>query len=600
MTIPDSNIEKTLYKVSSIIHDSKSLNIIFEKLGAVIKDSIGIKNFYVALINWELDLITFPYYQDIKDHSPKEKFSSGKGMTNYAIKKNRQILINQSEYQKLVDKNLVEAIGTAPYYWLGTPLKDCNQSVVGLIAIQTYDKKVEFKEDHIKLMNFISEQLTLAIERFHHIKEVEHLTYYDPLTELPNKSLLFEEGNKIINSMEKESFIACLFIDLDNFMVINDTYGDYLSNKILQKVSYNLSKMKSDKINIYYWGADKFTIIIKDCNNIQEIKKISEDIKTNIACNIKLNNQNIPITSSIGISICPIHSENINDLCRDADIAMHQAKEKGKNQFYIFEEYMKDIIISDYGINQSLQEAVDKEQWEIYYQPQIDSESNQIIGFEALIRWNHPEKGLIMPSNFIPRAEMNDCIFDIGRYVLTEVCKQTSFWKQKYNKNLIASINLSPKEFEREELIPLIDQTLKKFNLKPENLVIEITENTFLNNNVNQIEDIKKRGIKISIDDFGTGYSSLSYLHEYSIDTIKIDKSFVHNINTDNQKKILSNSIINLAENLNLDIVTEGIENKNELKFFTDKNCKKFQGYYFSKPLSADRFEKIISNKFQF
>ena len=273
---------------------------------------------------------------------------------------------------------------------------------------------------------------------------------------------------------------------------------------------------------------------------------------------------------------------------------MHQAKEKGKNRLSIFEEYMKNIIITNYGINQSLQDAIKKEEWEIYYQPQISSITDKIIGFEALIRWNHPEKGLIMPSQFIPTAEMNDYIFDIGKYVLRETCKQTSIWNNKYNKKLTASINLSPKEFNEKELIPLIDMTLDEFNLSPELLIIEITENTFLNKNTEQIKKIKNRGIKISIDDFGTGYSSLSYLHKYDVDSIKIDKSFVRNINSNNQKKILSNSIINLANNLNLDIVTEGIENKDELKFFTKKHCDKFQGYYFSKPLSENDFETFI------
>ena len=588
------NIEKTLYRVSTIIHDSDNLNAIFKKLGKIIKESIGINNFYVALINKELDLITFPYYNDIKDGSPKQKFSSGKGMTSYAIKKNEDILINTKEYKELVKAGLVEPIGTPPCYWLGVPLKDFKQSVIGLIAIQTYDKNINIDDHHIKLMHFMSEQLTLAIERFHHIKEVEHLTYYDPLTELPNKSLFFENGNKIINTASSDNIIACFFLDLDNFMLINDTHGDYVSNQLLQSISYQLSSMTSEKMKVYYWGADKFTIILDDAKNIENIKKISKKIIKNISKKIEINGQNFSTTCSIGVSIAPIDSNNINDLCRDADIAMHQAKEKGKNRLSIFEEYMKNIIITNYGINQSLQDAIKKEEWEIYYQPQISSITDKIIGFEALIRWNHPEKGLIMPSQFIPTAEMNDYIFDIGKYVLRETCKQTSIWNNKYNKKLTASINLSPKEFNEKELIPLIDMTLDEFNLSPDLLIIEITENTFLNKNTEQIKKIKNRGIKISIDDFGTGYSSLSYLHKYDVDSIKIDKSFVRNINNNNQKRILSNSIINLANNLNLDIVTEGIENKDELKFFTKKHCDKFQGYYFSKPLSENDFETFI------
>ena len=273
---------------------------------------------------------------------------------------------------------------------------------------------------------------------------------------------------------------------------------------------------------------------------------------------------------------------------------MHQAKEKGKNKIEVFKEYMKDVIITNYGIDQSLKNAVNEKQWEIYYQPQIHSETHQIIGFEALIRWQHPEKGLIMPSKFIPTAETNNYIFDIGEYVMKEVCSQTKEWNKNRSEKLIGSINISAKEFQRKELINLIDQTLDETQISTDELNIEITENTFLDKNAKQINLIKDRGIKISIDDFGTGYSSLSYLYEYPIDSIKIDKSFVRDIQNDTQKKILSNSIINLANNLNLKIVTEGVETKEELDFFRSKDCSIFQGYFFSKPLSKEEFERFI------
>ncbi|MAV64939.1 MAG: hypothetical protein CBD97_02625 [Pelagibacteraceae bacterium TMED237] len=592
MGLSTSNIESNLLKISSIIHDSQNLNIIFEELADIIESSWDIKNYYVALLNRELDLITFPYYNDIKDQPPKEKFSKGKGITNYALKLEQELLINSSDYKKLVKNGDIEAIGSTPSHWLGVPLKDFNQVTIGLIVIQNYDSNISINQKHVKIMRFISEQLALAIDRFQHIKEVEHLTYYDPLTELPNKSLFYEHGSKIIN--ENRSMLSCFFIDIDNFMIINDTYGDYLSNQIIEKVSYNLSKLKSDNFRIYYWGADKFTVIASDCKSIENIKKIVSDLKNNVCTKIKFDNKEINITCSIGVSVCPIHSDNIYDLCRDADIAMHQAKENGKNQFFIFEEYMKDVIISNYGINEELKEAVMKKQWEIYYQPQINSNKNDVIGFEALIRWKHPEKGLLMPSVFIPTAESTNCIFNIGKFVVRNVIKQVSEWNQKYHIKLTAAINLSPREFERKNLVSLIEKTLREFSVSPELIVIEITESTFLADNINQMKKLKDLGLKISIDDFGTGYSSLSYLHEYPIDSIKIDKSFVRNINSDNQKKVLSNSIINLANNLNLDIVTEGIEEQKELDFFISKECSKFQGYFFSRPLPKKEFESLL------
>tara|TARA_B100000287_G_scaffold432799_1_gene492969 strand:- start:354 stop:2132 length:1779 start_codon:yes stop_codon:yes gene_type:complete len=584
------NIENNLYKISKIVHDAHDLNKLFKNLHDIIFDLVGVKNFYIALLNKDLDLLTYPYYHDIKDHPPKEKFSEGKGLTHYTIKKGEGMIFNKEDYQSLADQNLIELIGSPPYCWMGVPLKDYNNSIIGLIAIQSYREDIIFDENDLRMMSFVSEQLTLGIERFQHIQELKHMTYYDPIMELPNKSSLFKEGIKIIDG----DLTACAFVDLDDFMLINDTHGNEIANNLLQNISYKLSKLVDKNTKVFYWGADKFTITLSNCKNIDEIKNQIKKIKDVICKPIKINGESFSMTSSIGVSISPLHGNNINDLCRDADIAMHQAKEKGKNKIQIFKEYMKDVIISNYGIEQSLKHAVNEEQWEIYYQPQIHSETNDVIGFEALIRWKHPEKGLIMPSKFIPTAEMNNHIFEIGEYVMKKVCRQTQIWNKNRKNKMIASINISAKEFQRKHLIDLLDQTLEDSGISTDELNIEITENTFLDKNIDQIKKIKDRGIKISIDDFGTGYSSLSYLYEYPIDTIKIDKSFVRDIEKDNQKKILSNSIINLAHNLDLKIVTEGVETKEELNFFRSKDCSIFQGYFFSKPLSKEEFEKFI------
>ena len=586
----NSNIQNNLYKISKIVHDAHDLNKLFKNLHGVITELFKVKNFYIALLNKDLDLLTYPYYHDIRDQAPKEKFSEGRGLTHHTLKEGKAMIFNTDDYQKLADENIIQILGSTPHSWMGVPLKDYNNSIIGLIVIQSYRKEILFNKDDLKMMSFISEQLTLGIERFQHIKELKHMTYYDPIMELPNKSSLFRDGNKII---EDNDLTACLFIDLDDFMLINDTHGAEIANKLLQNISYKLSKLVNEETKVFYWGADKFTVV-SSSSDINKIKDRVKKINQKIAKPIQINDEKFSITASIGVSVAPLHGSNINDLCRDADIAMHQAKEKGKNKVEYFKEYMKDVIITNYGIEQSLKDAISKEQWEIYYQPQINSQTKQVIGFEALIRWNHPEKGLIMPSQFIPTAEMNNHIFEIGQYVMKETCKQTHKWNKNRDDKLIASVNISAKEFQRRSLIDLIDQTLDETKISTDQLNIEITENTFLDKNASQINKIKDRGIKISIDDFGTGYSSLSYLYDYPIDSIKIDKSFVRGIQEDNQKKILSNSIINLANNLNLKIVTEGVETQQEVDFFQSKECSIFQGYFFSKPLSKEDFEQFI------
>ena len=586
----NSNIQNNLYKISKIVHDAHDLNKLFKNLHGIITELFKVKNFYIALLNQDLDLLTYPYYHDIRDRAPKEKFSEGKGLTHYTINKGKGMIFNKDDYQKLADKNAIQILGSKPDSWMGVPLKDYNKTIIGLIVIQSYRKEIIFDKDDLKMMSFISEQLTLGIERFQHIKELHHMIYYDPIMELPNKSSLFKDGNKII---KEHKLTACLFIDLDDFMLINDTHGPEVANKLLQNISYKLSKSADNNTKVFYWGADKFMVVLNGLD-INDIKKQVKKISKKMFSSIIINQKNYSITASIGVSISPIHGNNINDLCRDADIAMHQAKEKGKNKVEYFKEYMKDVIITNYGIEQSLKHAISEQQWEIYYQPQINSLTKKIIGFEALIRWNHPEKGIIMPSQFIPTAEMNNHIFEIGEYVLKETCKQTQKWNKNRAEQLIASVNVSAKEFQRKELIDLIDKTLDETKISTDCLNIEITENTFLDKNISQINKIKDRGIKISIDDFGTGYSSLSYLYDYPIDSIKIDKSFVRGIQKDSQKKILSNSIINLANNLDLKIVTEGVETQQEVDFFQSKECSIFQGYFFSKPLSKNDFERFL------
>ncbi len=586
----NSNIQNNLYKISKVVHDAHDLNKLFKNLHGIITELFKVRNFYIALLNKDLDLLTYPYYHDIRDKAPKEKFSEGKGLTHYTLNKGKGEIFNKNDYQKLVDSNTIQILGSTPDSWMGVPLKDYNKTTIGLIVIQSYKREIIFDKDDLKMMSFISEQLTLGIERFQHIKELHHMIYYDPIMELPNKSSLFKDGDKII---KKHDFTACLFIDLDDFMLINDTHGPEIANKLLQNISYKLSKSSNKNTRVFYWGADKFMVVLNG-SDINDLKKRVEIISNKMFSTITINQKSYSVTASIGVSISPLHGDNINDLCRDADIAMHQAKEKGKNKIEYFKEYMKDVIITNYGIEQSLKNAIIKQQWEIYYQPQINSLTKKIVGFEALIRWNHPEKGIIMPSQFIPTAEMNNHIFEIGEYVIRETCKQTQKWNLNRDEKLIASVNVSAKEFQRKELIDLIDRTLDETKISTDCLNIEITENTFLDKNISQIEKIKDRGIKISIDDFGTGYSSLSYLYDYPIDSIKIDKSFVHGIQKDNQKKILSNSIINLANNLDLKIVTEGVETQQEVDFFQSKECLIFQGYFFSKPLSKDQFEQFI------
>ena len=310
---------------------------------------------------------------------------------------------------------------------------------------------------------------------------------------------------------------------------------------------------------------------------------------------MKIEDFKFEINSSVGISVFPNDNKNLNQLIRNAEIAMNFVKNNGKNNYKFYKPSIKQSLMNQFGIEVSLRKAISDKQWEIYYQPKFDS-SNLIYGFEALIRWIHPEKGMIAPLDFIPIAEKSNQIHEIGKFVIDKVCAQTCTWIQE-GHNLIASVNLSAKEIEKKSIVKDIEDSLIKTGISPQNLEIEITESVMMRNekkSMDTLNRIKDLGVFLSIDDFGTGYSSFNYLNRMPIDTIKIDKSFVSGIDKEKEKYKIANTIINMGNDLDMNVIAEGVETEDEYKALEAAKCNKYQGYYFSKPLTSSEFKKIL------
>ena len=588
-----NKLKDSLFHISKSVHDFDNVEDLYKVIHTSIADLIHTNNFFVAILNKETNSISFPYYIDINDSIPENSIDLGKGLTSIIIKSSKPLLIDKNQYNELVN---LDKLGTAPESWLGVPLKLHDNEVIGVLAIQSYSKMITFDENDLKILTFAAEQLTLAIEKFNAIEQIEKKSKFDEFTGLPNKTSFFDIALSMIQDAKKiNKPILFVLLDLDDFMLIIDTHGYDIGNKIIEILAKRLSKSINDDEIASYWGGDKFNLILKTQASYKNQKERVNQIAQIIREPIIIDNNTFSINSSIGVSVFPSNN-NLNQLVRNSEIAMNHVKNNGKNNIKFYKHEFKQKLMNQFGIEVSLRKAISDQQWEVHYQPKFDS-SNNLFGFEALIRWDHPEKGLINPSTFIPIAERSNQICEIGSFVIKHVCSETKKMVDQGPKDLIGSINLSAKELNKKSIVNEIKYALDETGLHPTNLEIELTERMMIgdqNLSLEILNQIKELGVYLSIDDFGTGYSSFNYLKNLPIDTIKIDKSFITGIDKDNEKLNIAKGIIKMGHDLNINVLAEGVETQKEFDLLGSHACDKFQGFFFSKPLSLSKFKEIL------
>ena len=425
-------------------------------------------------------------------------------------------------------------------------------------------------------------------------EQLRHAAIHDRLTGLPNRAFLNQELSKLIaiSRSEIDYLFAVLFIDLDRFKVINDSLGHEAGDELLIDIAKKLQDSIRDKDIVARLGGDEFVILLKQVNDLENAIFIADRIQEKLAKPIKLQGHDVVVTASIGIALSDRNYNNIEDFLRDADTAMYEAKASGKARYTIFEPAMYQKVLKRLELDKDLRRAIDNHEFELFYQPIVELTNQKIIGFEALLRWQHPEKGLIAPNEFIPIAEETGSIVAISWWVLRTACENISKWQKQYNAYpcLRISVNISPIQFSQLDFIDRITEILQQTGLDPQFLQLEITETTIIKNidRANFIlQRLKMMGIRISLDDFGTGYSSLSYLYKLPINTLKIDRSFLDNVEKDSDKLEVIRTIILLAKNLNMNVIAEGVENEQQKALLLEYYCQYGQGYLFSKPLSS-------------
>jgi diguanylate cyclase (GGDEF)-like protein len=434
-------------------------------------------------------------------------------------------------------------------------------------------------------------------------KKFQKLSEYDVLTTLPNRSLFQDRLERsIVKGLRHNNKFALLFIDIDNFKDINDTYGHANGDKLLYSVGDRINKLLRDEDTLARLGGDEYVVILEDIKNPIHASITANKIIELFKEPLKINDKEHLMSVSIGVSIFPDDSKDLTELLKYSDIAMYKAKKDGKNNVQFYSSSMSKEIVERVTIEKELRDAIDNEEFLVYYQHQVDGTTDKLIGMEALVRWEHPTMGLVSPAKFIPLAESTGLIVELDRLVMKTAMAQIVQWYKDGLNPGILSMNLAVKQLKQKDFIQILINLMEETSCKAEWIELEVTESQIManpNEAIKLLTQISDLGIELAVDDFGTGYSSLAYLKRLPIDKLKIDQEFVRGLPDDEEDAAIANAIIALAQSLNLKVIAEGVETKGQRDFIVENGCENIQGYYYSKPVPANEFELILRDGFK-
>jgi diguanylate cyclase (GGDEF)-like protein/PAS domain S-box-containing protein len=420
------------------------------------------------------------------------------------------------------------------------------------------------------------------------------LAFHDPLTELPNRALFMERlEHAAARALRRQNLFAVLFVDLDRFKLLNDSFGHMIGDQLLIAVAKRLKAGLRPEDTIARLGGDEFVVLLEDLRSAHDATGLVDRIQRELTQPFHLGGQELFIAASIGVALSSRRYERPQDLLRDADTAMCHAKASGRGRYEVFDEEMRARAVALLRLDSDLRRATECQEFRIQYQPVVDLKTGRLTGFEALARWQHPQRGLVQPAEFIPMAEETGLINQLGQWVLSEACRQTKLWQQQFPAPwpLTISVNLSGKQLLKPELVKRIDEILEETGLDGNSLGLEITESVIMENAESAIAllvQLRARNVRLHIDDFGTGYSSLNSLHRLPVDTLKVDRSFVSGMGPGGENWEIVRTIVALAHNLGLDVIAEGVETAKQLAQLTRLECEYGQGHFFSPPVDAD------------
>ena len=434
----------------------------------------------------------------------------------------------------------------------------------------------------------LNRAIRYAVERKDSEEKLTHLAYYDQLTGLCNRRLFRERLSlALARAKRQQTRVTILFLDLDRFKGINDSFGYQAGDGLLKEVGRRLMESIREFETSARLGGDEFAIILQDLEHQQEAMVVTQRLLDTLAAPFQIDGQEVGVTASVGIAFYPENGDGIEQLLKCADSAMHRAKERGRHGYQIFSREMHSEVLTRMSLERDLRQALERKEFRLHYQPQLSLEDNALRAVEALVRWQHAERGLIAPMDFISLLEDTGLIVSVGEWILRNACRQVREWQQGGLPDLRVAVNLSPRQFEDKDLVEIVGRALTDFQLSPECLELELTESHLMRDTErtkSTLASIKSLGVRIAIDDFGTGYSSLAYLKRFPIDSLKIDKSFVRDITTHRDDASIAAGIIGLGHKLRLDVIAEGVETEEQMAFLYQEGCDAVQGYLCGRP----------------
>jgi diguanylate cyclase (GGDEF)-like protein len=622
-------LQESLFKISELSNNSAiDINKFYYQVHNIVGQLINAENFYIAKLDKSKEHLNFVFYLDTEEQLNSGKFKArklGNYFTEMLIRKKKTILLTQQDMLDLYHSGEVVAPHPDTCSWLGAPLQTDGEAM-GAMVVQSYHPSIMYTEQDVELINFVAHHVSSAIKRrdlieferqYHEMLErqvqirtealedeikqrieaEEKLKYaasHDSLTGLANRSVFIDLLNHAIACRKRKPSMqfALLFLDLDRFKVVNDSLGHHAGDQLLKIVARELQNFTREKDTVARLGGDEFVILIEDLEDTKEAFYVAERITKMLDEPVFIDNQPVFIGTSIGVLFSDDSYHNANVMLRDADTAMYQAKEKGKGRYEVFDTSMQLKVQNALALETDIREAINLSEFEPYFQSIVQLSDNKVVGFEALARWHSHKRGIVYPDNFISLAEDTGLIKEIDLQVLEKSCIELKKWQKEYHCEYIyISCNLFCEHFFSPTLPNEIAEIIERVGIKPEQLRLELTERALLEKSnvvLDNMKRLKALGVKILLDDFGTGYSSLSYLHRFPIDVLKIDRSFIRNVHEHDNNHAIIKAIIDLATNLGMSTVGEGIEHIEDAQLLKVMECLYGQGYYFSKPLPAN------------
>jgi diguanylate cyclase (GGDEF)-like protein len=623
-------LQAALFRIAELASSTDSIDEFYAAVHRVVGDLLNARNFYIALVSEDGGELSFPYRVDEHDHNPQPRKLGG-GMTEYVLRKGTAVLADTAEIDRLRATGEVIQHGTDSVCWLGVPLV-CAEHTAGVLVVQSYSPDYHYSLRDQELLTFVSYHIANALERIRakdslrrayaqlenrvdertralalanrdlrsQITERERIearlkyeTLHDSLTGLPNRTLLMQRLERALGCYhaDPDQSFAVLFMDLDRFKVINDSVGHLVGDDLLIQVGNRIRDcLKSDDV-VARLGGDEFAVLLEGVHDATRACQIAERIINDLNAPFRLAAKELFTSTSVGIALAAPHYQNPDELLRDADSAMYRAKAAGRHRFAVFDDDLRKEAVSLLEVENDLRRGLTRNEFVPYYQPVVDIENGDVVGYEALMRWRHPQRGVLLPGAFLNVAEDTGTSETIDWQIFTQVCRDANALAG--SNDAFVAINLSARHFSNPRFDQRLLELLAEYNVPASRLRVEVTERALLENTpaVKRILQVfRDAGISISLDDFGTGYSSLSYLHQYPLQTLKIDRSFVSNLseNEEGSSDAVIRAILVMAETLSIQVIAEGVETPLQRDLLRKLGCRHVQGFLYAKAQPVD------------